>query len=81
MSTKLPEYKTSHIPLATYLKVSGVSISSITCSNHRATYTFIDVPRELIIEFNAGRAKVEPARYASEMSHLTQTAKRLSEEM
>lgn len=81
MNTNLPEYKTSHIPLATYLKISGVAIVNVSCANHRATYTFSNVPRELIIEFNAGRATVEPARYASEMSHLTQTAKRLSEEL
>lgn len=78
MTTNLiPEYHTSHIPLAAYLKVHGVRIINIAVVERRGVFTFENVPREIIISFNNGDATVEPAEYADKMSQLTQTAKRL----
>lgn len=78
MTTNLiPEYTTSHIPLAAFLKVRHVRIININVIDRRGVFTFENVPRELIIEFNNGEALVEPAEYADKMSQLTQTAKRL----
>lgn len=82
MATNLiPQYSTSHVPLATYLKVKQVRIININIVDRRGVFTFENVPRELIIEFNNGDASVEPAEYADKMSQLTQTAKRLMKDV
>jgi len=76
----LENYTTSHVPLAAYLKVKGVRIINICVKEKRGVFSFENVPREFIIDFNNGAANVEPAEYADKMSQLTQTAKRLLKE-
>lgn len=80
MNNLLDLYTTSHVPLAAYLKVKGAKIINITIQDKRGCFTFVDVNRDLIIDFNNGEASVEPAEYADKMSQLTQTAKRLLRE-
>lgn len=80
MSNLLDIYTTSHVPLAAYLKVKGVKIINIVITDRRGTFTFVDVDRNYIIDFNNGEALVEPGEYSAKMSQLTQTAKRLLKE-
>lgn len=80
MNNILEQYVTSHVPLAAYLKVKGVKIINIEVKDKRGVFTFENVIREYIIDFNNGEAAVEPAEYANKMSQLTQTAKRLMKE-
>ena len=80
MNNLLDLYTTSHVPLAAYLKVKGVRIINIMVKDRRGCFTFADVNRDLVIDFNNGAASVEPAEYADKMSQLTQTAKRLLKE-
>ena len=62
------------------LKVKGVKIINIEVKDKRGVFTFENVIREYIIDFNNGAAAVEPSEYANKMSQLTQTAKRLLKE-
>ena len=80
MNNILEQYVTSHVPLAAYLKVKGVKIINIEVKDKRGVFTFENVIREYIIDFNNGEATVEPSEYANKMSQLTQTAKRLMKE-
>ena len=80
MLNLLDIYTTTHVPLAAYLKVKGARIVNIEIKDKRGTFTFENVNRDLIIDFNNGSAVVEPGEYASKMSHLPQTAKRLLKE-
>lgn len=80
MLNLLDTYTTSHVPLAAYLKVKGTRIINITVKDKRGEFVFENVDRTYIIEFNNGEASVEPAEYATKMSQLTQTAKRLLKE-
>lgn len=80
MLNLLDTYITSHVPLAAYLKVKGAKIINIEVKDRRGIFTFENVEREHIIDFNNGEASVEPAEYAQRMSQLTQTAKRLLKE-
>lgn len=73
----LTEYKTSHVPLAAYLKIKGCQVMKVTCEGRRGVFTFAYVAREHIIEFNNGQSTVEPNEFAEKMSQLTQTAKRV----
>lgn len=80
MDDALTEFRTSHAPLAAYLKMSGVVISQILYEKKRATFVFTDVPRDLIIDYNNNKALVEPNEFAAKMSDLIQTTKRLMRE-
>lgn len=80
MLNLLDTYITSHVPLAAYLKVKGARIINIEVKERRGVFTFENVDRDLIINFNNGDALVEPGDYATRMSQLTQTAKRLLKE-
>lgn len=74
------EYKTSHVPLAAYLRTKGCQIHEVTLDGRRGVFEFRLVPREYIIEFNNGQGNVEPNEFAEKMSQLTQTAKRIINE-
>lgn len=80
MTNLLDIYTTSHVPLAAYLKVCGTKIVNIEVKDRRGVFTFENVDRDLIINFNNGAAMTEPGEYADKMSQLTQTAKRLLKE-
>jgi len=80
MNNLLDIYTTSHIPLAAFLKVRGSKLINIEVKEKRGVFTFESVDRQLIIDFNNGIASVEPAEYATKMSQMTQTAKRLLKE-
>jgi hypothetical protein len=78
MNTNLIDnYKTSHVPLAAYLKMKGNTMNNVVIEGRRGIFTFAFVHREHIIEFNNGQAMVEPNEFADKMSQLTQTAKRI----
>jgi len=72
----LKDYKTSHMPLIAYLKMQGHVVKSVEAEGGRGVFTFVTVPRQTLMDFNAGKAIVEPNEFAEKMSQLTQTAKR-----
>lgn len=76
----LKGYKTSHVPLAAYLRINGAQLIRVTCEGRRGVFEFDICHREHIIEFNNGQARVEPGEFAEKMSQLTQTAKRVMTE-
>jgi hypothetical protein len=75
----LPEFTTSHMPLAAYLKINGATIKNVTKSGNKGMFTFANVPRSLIHDFNKSRGLVEPNTFADTMAQLTMTAKRVVE--
>ena len=80
MENKLIDFRTSHSPLAAYLKVKGCEIKEIAVSDTKGSFIFKEVARELIREFNSGNGVVEPGAYASTLGSLIQTAKRMIQE-
>lgn len=70
-------FVTADMPLVAYLKYSGYTIQKVDkVSAYKAEFTFEDVDRDLLSEFNAEKAVVEPQTFAGIMKHLTQSAKR-----
>lgn len=74
------DYQTSHMPLIAYLKMRGNEISDVKADGRRGIFIFKCVPRQQLIDFNTGKATVEPNEFAEKMSQLTQTAKRVTQE-
>lgn len=76
----IQEYKTTHLPLATYLKYKNVQMVGISIDDKkRGTFNFVMVPRTFILDFDNGSAVVEPNEYANRMSQLVQTVRRTME--
>lgn len=71
------DYKTTHVPLAAYLKLKGYQVTKVSCEGRRGVFVFAFIARDHIIDFNNGQATVEPNEFAEKMSQLTQTAKRV----
>lgn len=76
----LDSYSTTHLPLATYLRLHNVQLVKVTGDEiKRGTFHFVQVPRTYIIDFNNGQALVEPNEFAIKMSQLVQTVRRTME--
>ena len=63
-------FKTSHSPLAAYLKIKGCEISEIVNFDGKGSFVFRAVARDLIREFNSGSGVVEPGAYAATLGQL-----------
>lgn len=74
----LPIFDTMHIPLATYLAIKNVQLSTINLIKKRGKFVFIQVPRQFIIDFNNGTALVEPDAYANQMTGLIQKVRTIN---
>lgn len=80
MSDLIDEYQTSHLPLATYLRYRNVQLVGISIDDKRkGSFKFILVPRTYILDFDDGKALVEPLEFANRMSQLVQTIKKTME--
>lgn len=76
----IDEYKTSHLPLATYLKLNNVQLMDISIDEYkRGVFKFIQVPRTFIIDYNNSKSLVEPNEFAIKMSQLIQQVRRATE--
>ena len=73
----LINYKTSHIPLAAWLVLKGCPLAKIYKEGSRGVFEFSVVIRDFPNMFNTGQSLVEPNEFATKMSQLTQTAKRV----
>lgn len=76
----LIDFKTSHSPLAAYLKIKGCEIKEIVAQDGKGSFIFKEVSRDLIREFNSGSGVVEPGMYAATLGNMIQTAKRIIQE-
>ena len=73
----LEDYSTTHLPLAAFLKMSGLNLTHIESNGTQGVFHFSAVPRQYILGYNTGKYTVEPDQFAKTMSSLTQAAKRV----
>ena len=77
MTDILKTFETSDIILAASLKFKNYSLDQITISGNKGYFHFLDVPRELIFEYDAGRILVEPVAFNMQIKNLTTAVRRL----
>lgn len=70
------ELSTTDIVLAAYLKVRSFRMIEILKNGNKGTFIFVDVPDEIINEYDLGQAKVEPKALNYEIKALTTAARR-----
>lgn len=54
----------------------GCAVSAVESDGKRGIFVFDAVPRQALMDFNHGKALVEPNEFAEKMSQMTHTAKR-----
>jgi len=64
-------FKTSDIQLATYLKINGFRITNVVVGTKgRGIFTFENINRAFIFDFNQKTALVEPIEFSNQMKLL-----------
>jgi Domain of unknown function (DUF5659) len=76
MHNMMEQYNTVDIVLASYLMLCGISLVKIEKTANKGVFYFQDVPQELIIEYDLGKAKVEPAAFNNMVKFLTTSVRR-----
>ena len=76
MNTQLDDLETTDIVLAAYLKVKGYRLIEILKNGNKGTFIFVDVPEDVVNEYDLGHAEVEPKSLNYEIKALTTAARR-----
>lgn len=75
MSTQ-NNYRTTDIVLAAYLRVLGAELSCIEKVGTKGTFVFVNVPSELLHQYDLGNARVEPTMFHNAIKALTTSVRR-----
>lgn len=73
-----PEYRTSDIVLASFLKLAGCQIIDIEKQGEKGTFVFSNVRDDLIRAYDLGQAAVEPISFNNTIKQLTTSVRRMS---
>lgn len=71
------EYKTTDITLAAFLRLSGCQMTGIEKQGQKGTFVFIEVDDALIIDYDLGKALVEPVAFNNAIKQLTTSVRRM----
>lgn len=71
------EYKTSDIVLAAFLRLSGCQMSGIEKQGQKGTFVFVNVNDALVVDYDLGRARVEPVSFDNAIKQLTTSVRRM----
>lgn len=72
-----PEYRTTDIILAAFLKFKGYTLNTIEKQGKRGEFVFANVLLEDIRDYDLGLAKVEPIAFNGAIKQLTTSVRRL----
>lgn len=68
---------TTDIAMAAFLKSKGVELSKITMVGLKGTFTFDNVDRDLVAQFDTGHALIEPVLFHTMLKQLATACKRM----
>lgn len=78
IKSQIKVFRTSDMPLVAYLRCKGFCILELKkVTQFKVEFSFENVDRDMVTEFNSGNASVEPIQFAGMMRHLNQSAKRV----
>lgn len=70
-------YETSDIVLAAVLKTQGYKLHEIKLNGNKGIFKFLNVPKQLLIDFDTGALQVEPVNFNNSIKSLTTAVRRL----
>lgn len=71
------EFKTSDIVLASYLKLNNIRMIGIEKQGLKGTFVFENVSDSFIVEYDLGKASVEPVAFNNTIKALTTSVRRM----
>ena len=71
-----PNFETIDIILAACLKVKGYKLTEILKHGNRGTFVFVDIPENILEDYDLGNALVEPKALSNAIRALTTAARR-----
>jgi len=72
------DFGTPDIVLAATLKTLGYSMNRIEKSGNKGTFFFVNIPVEVINEFDMGQCRIEPISFNNHIKSLTTAVRRQS---
>lgn len=71
------EFRTTDIVLAAFLRLNNYPMARIEKMGTKGTFIFLDVPSDLVQDFDLGNAKVEPIAFNNMIKQLTTSVRRM----
>ena len=74
----MESFKTSDIVLAAVLRLSDIELIDIEVSGNKGTFIFVNISEDFLIQYDLGKAMVEPVAFNNMIKQLTTSVRRLT---
>jgi len=74
----MESFKTSDIVLAAVLRLSDIELIDIEVSGNKGTFIFTNISEDFLIQYDLGKATVEPVAFNNMIKQLTTSVRRLT---
>ena len=74
----MESFKTSDIVLAAVLRLSDIELIDIEVFGNKGTFIFVNISEDFLIQYDLGKASVEPVAFNNMIKQLTTSVRRLT---
>lgn len=74
----MESFKTSDIVLAAVLRLSDIELIDIEVCGNKGTFIFVNISEDFLIQYDLGKAAVEPVAFNNMIKQLTTSVRRLT---
>ncbi len=74
----MESFKTSDIVLAAVLRLSDIELIDIEIAGNKGTFIFTNISEDFLIQYDLGKASVEPVAFNNMIKQLTTSVRRLT---
>lgn len=74
----MESFKTSDIVLAAVLRLNDIELIDIEVIGSKGTFIFTNIDKDFLVQFDLGKALVEPVAFNNMIKQLTTSVRRLT---
>ena len=74
----MESFKTTDIVLAAVLRLNDIELIDIEVSGNKGTFIFTNISEDFLIQYDLGKASVEPVAFNNMIKQLTTSVRRLT---
>ena len=74
----MESFKTSDIVLAAVLRLNDIELIDIEVAGNKGTFIFTNISEDFLIQYDLGKAMVEPVAFNNTIKQLTTSVRRLT---
>ncbi len=74
----MESFKTTDIVLAAVLRLSDIELIDIEVCGNKGTFIFVNISEDFLIQYDLGKATVEPVAFNNMIKQLTTSVRRLT---